>query len=270
MKVRVTQQSATQIYYTLYMNTTQFQTWIFDPSWSNGDHGIMADGGTGFNNLFVSTPTSCTITLTSCGLSNAQIINSISVALGIDASSIVGLTRGGCGTTTSKKRIVVDQVTSETVSANILGNKIQSSSEIASQLNTNSHPSFGQVSTGGSTISDLSTVVPVALTAVIPVVAGLTTAAIVGIAVGSAVGVAGIAGAIGGIIHYKKNKNKSKSKSEEMPEKEPEREPEVIVEPEQPKKQKPKGATVNIFELNPNDPQSITARSPAIKNNNAV
>jgi len=169
-----------------------------------------------------------------------------------------------------KKRIVVDQITSETVSANIIGNKIQSSSEIVSQLNTNSHPSFAHVSTGGSTTGDLGTVVPVALTAVIPVVAGLTIGAIIGIAVGSAVGVAGIASTIGGIVYYKKNKNKSKSKSEEMPEKKPEKEPEVKVEPEQPKKQKPKGATVNIFELDPNDPQSITARSPAIKNNNAV
>jgi len=50
---------------------------------------------------------------------------------------------------------------------------------------------------------------------------------------------------------------------------EPKEEIVTFTEPEiKPVVKKPKGATINIYNLNPNDPQSITARSPAIKQKN--
>jgi len=69
----------------------------------------------------------------------------------------------------------------------------------------------------------------------------------------------------------KDKKSKSVSK-EELQEPKEEPKEEVKEEPKEevkePVTKKPKGATINIFNLDPNDPRSITARNPGIKNSN--
>jgi len=100
----------------------------------------------------------------------------------------------------------------------------------------------------------------------------LSVGALAGIIAGAAVVGAGV---IGTAIYFAvKNSKKDKKPSTTfnntiVTQNEPIVEPKVTIqEPIVEPKYKPKGATVDIFNLNPNDPQSITARSPAIKNNN--
>jgi len=260
IKVRFSAISSNRDYYTIYVDNTQLATYSVTSSWAQGNHGVLGFGEAGYDTMFVSTPTFVMCTLTDCSLSDDDILTSISQSLNVPTSNIVGLQRLGCS---SKRDISVAQ----TLTFNLVGFQGQSSSNLASQLKANPPSQFSNIeytTSPTSTTSDLAGVSTIAVDTVDVVATGLTVGAIVGIAVGGAAG----AIAVGSYFGYKKIKENKKNKSKSVSKEELKEEPKVpeTTEPEnnKPDTYKPKGATVNVFQLDPNNPQSITARSPAI------
>jgi len=265
------------LYYTFKINGVALDTYyVSSIGWDFGDYGIWcASSGVQFTNFAVSTPSVVIVSFTSCGLSDSQIESTIANATGADTSQVIIVERNGCSkkkSTQVAEGVVVSLVGDAYSTSEDLMFKLAVSSDQVSNAVVDSPISSVLPSTVSST-ADLAGITAVSVSAIAPTIAtGLSTGALAGIIAGSIGGAALIGAGIAIGVKFA-NKNKSE-KPKHVPEPEPKKE-EVIEEPkvtvqEPPKKQKPKGATVNIFELDPNDPQSITARSPAIKNNNAV
>jgi len=238
----------------------------------------MCSGTTAsYKNYYIRTPTNIRITLANCGLTDDEmrqtIYNSLATIIpGLQLSDIGTITRSGC----TKKRVGGESVTvsiqgANGVSSQSIAYQAQTTYTVASNQPISS--SFTEVSsTSVGTTADIAALSPVLIGAVIPFAVGLSAGAIAGIIAGSAVGAAAIgAGTYFAVKKMKENKSKPKPKSKSsVSMEEIKEEPKVEPPPQddKPEKYKPKGATVNIFELDPNDPQSLTARNPGYKTNN--
>jgi hypothetical protein len=273
LKVRVSTSGTTK-YYTFYSGATQFATYyITSVGWDSGDYGVYGTGDVSFRRFAVTTPTTIRVTFNDCGLTNDQIKDMIAKTTGASTTSVTIITKDGC----YKKR----DIQSQSITVNLIGEEALSSQDMASKLATSTHTATdapvttsitSAVPSAVQSTADLSLGAAIAIS-VIPVVVGLSVAAIVGIAVGSAVGAGAIGtGAYFGVKKYKERKNNTQV-TLTVPKPEPKvvqiQEP-VKTEPEpeqKPTKYKPKGASIDIFNLNPNDPTSITARNPGLKHN---
>jgi len=250
MKMRIAPDATGQLVYTFFAGATQFDSYYLDSEWTKGDYGLDATGSVDFSNFIVSSASSIKISISDCSKTNDDLINIIASALGIPTSNVIGIVRSTSGCT--KKRVA------ETVTVTFIGTETLSSTEVANQFQA----SYGSGSNAGpgTTVPEQTilsaeptteSAVSIPTVGIISVAAVGVTGVIVGIVIGAVAG-AGLVAVGTGVAIVKLRKK---------PTKEPEPEPE-------PEKKKPKGATIDIFNFNPNDPQSITARSPAIKSPN--
>jgi hypothetical protein len=259
LKLRIAKDATGRLLYTLYAGTYQFISYYLDAAWGSGDYGLDATGVAGFSNFIVSTSSSVKITIADCSISDAALTTIVANALGIPTTSVLGISRLGCA-----KRAV--QAT-ESVIISFIGTETLSSEDVANQFQTSYGTTSAPPGTGESILSvepsSVSAVAEPAEIATFAAVGFLTAGAIAAIIAGSVVGAGAIA--TGTVLAVKKFGKKVQPTKEPEPKKEPEPEPKVsIQEPEpQPEKKKPKG--VDIYNFNPNDPQSITQRSPPIK-----
>jgi len=281
LKLRITRGS-NSTKYTLYLSNStydyKFSTIRGDLAWTSGDYGITTDTkGALFDSFFVRTPTNVQMSLDSCGYTDDQIRTIVynalyRIILGFQASSVGTIYRYGC----SKKRGA-----EETVIATIQGTNTANSETISYQLQTSySHVASNEpvpseiTSVQSSSLPTSTDLVGVSVVEFLaPIVSALSVAALAGIIAGSVVGAAAITtGIVIGVKKLKKRKNDKVIPLQTLPEVQttiPITDNNPPPPPKEETKYKPKGATVNIFELNPDDPQSITARSPALKNPNA-
>jgi len=236
--------------YSLYIGDTKLTTCYLDTAWGTGDYGLSAAGGASFTNFIVSTSTNVKITIADCSMSNDDLRRLVSLGLGVPEANVLGISRLGC----SSKR---DIQASEAVIVTFLGSQVENA---APTLST----STSILSLEPSSVSAIPAITPGEIATFVTAGVGLTTGAIIAIVAGSVAGAGAIAGAT--VFAVKKLKKKPQEKST------PEPEPKVTIQEPQPEpkpqKKKPVGASINIFNLNPNDPQSITARAPPIKRNN--
>jgi len=252
----------TKHYYRGYIGDKALSTYILDNTWGGGEQGITAAGNANFNSFYVRTPTSVKITISSCSMSNSDILNMVASQLGINSGLIANVQKLGC----TKKR----SIQAETVSVLIVGSESKTSLELANQLKTNPSSSMTSVSIESSSISDVIaesgsaiTLNPTPLSS--SGLGGLSVGAIAGIAAGSAVG----AVAIGVGIYFA---TKSKGKTQVTANKEP-----TVVFQDNvsttnesvPNVTSPKViGGVDVFNMDPNNHQSLTARNPNINNPN--
>jgi pathogenesis-related protein 1 len=247
--------------FTLYMDNYQFVTYQLPVGWNIGESGLQSQGSTTFQNFYIRTPTAVKISLTQCSLSNNNIISMIASQIGCSTSDITGLVRYGC----SKKK---DIEAVEVVSVVLVGTATQSSQELANNLMLNPSTQMSSVEVISESTDDMTSVngeiieEPLLLAS-----EGLSAGAIAGIVIGSVAGVALLA--VGGYFGYNKfKKSVKKSKPEVLTPRPDESNVEQNnKEPVHEESKKPIGSTVNIFNLDPNDPRSITARSPIVQKN---
>jgi pathogenesis-related protein 1 len=252
----------TKHYYRGYIGGQALSTYILDNTWGGGNQGISAQGNANFNSFYVRTPTSVTITLSSCSMSTSDITNMVANQLGIDSSLVVGVQNLGC----TKKR----SIQSATVSVVIVGTEESTSLELANQLKSYPNPSMTSVTIESSSISDViaesESAIVLNPTPLSTAGTGLSVGAIAGIAAGSAVGAVAIAV---GIYFAAKSKNNDSQVKE----------PTVVIQDQEmnvpatnDSNSTPKVIKgVDVFNMDPNNPQSLTARNPHINvqvNNN--
>jgi endo-1,3(4)-beta-glucanase len=239
-------------YYTIYVDNTKLTSFIVAPSWGNGEHGILVDKETIFDTVFISSPTNVKITLTDCSINNDDVIQKVAQSLGVSPSSIVGLQRFGC----SKKKNIL---AAESISFNIVGSQYTGSSLLASKLQQNPPSNFEEVEYSTSnTAVDLYGINPVEM--VLEPTTGLGVVGIVSLVAAIAAVVAGlIVGAV--VLIKKKTTIKKPTISPNEDQKPEDQKSEDTESDETPKKKKPQGASVNIYNLDPNNITSITARA---------
>jgi pathogenesis-related protein 1 len=253
MKVRYSSVKKNQNRYTLYLDSFTFATYILPSGWNTGEAGLYSIGSTSFQNFYIRNPTAVKITLTQCSLSDRVIISLITSQIGITSHDITGLVRYGC----SNKR---DIQSFEAVSVVIVGTATQSSEELANSLVNNQNSLMSNVEILSSSTDDIADVPTQSVSSPDVPLAGLSLGEIIGLAVGCAGAVAVIC--VVGIIAYKKIKEHKEKKlkltkqATETPTIAPKSEENIKI---------PFGATVNILNLDPNDPRSITARGPIVQ-----
>jgi len=250
MKVRNTIKDS-KYYYTIYVDNVKFSTFVLSMTWGNGER-ILADKGVKFSNMFISSPTNVKVTLTDCSMSDSDVISSIANSLNIVPESIVGLQRLGC----SKKK---DILSAEAISFNIVGSTYTSSSQLANKLKQNPPSNFENVEFSvQETTSDLNGVTPIEMS-LNPTSVGLGPVEIACIAAGAAVVAAGIAIAT---IYLIKKKTKPIKKPTDCPNDTISSQSDNKIEtPDSPSVKKPRGSTINVYNLDPKNITSITARS---------
>jgi pathogenesis-related protein 1 len=254
----------TKHYYRGYIGDKALSTYILDNTWGGGEQGITALGDASFNSFYVRTPSSVKLTLNSCSMSTSDITKLVASQLGIDSGLIAGVQKLGC----SKKR---DTQVAESVSVLLVGSESFTSLELANKLISNPGPQMSSVSIEASTISDVIAEAGSAIALeVIPLTSattGLSIGAIAGIAAGSAVG----AVAIGvGIYFATKSKGNTQPKNNDIENQETKptttvviNEPTTVVSESPTIALKPpvvKGG-IDVFNLDPNNKTSITARN---------
>jgi len=253
MKLRILFRATTgQFSYTLYVNNFKFLSYRLDSSWSKGDYGISAMGDSKFSNFIISSASSLKIDIVDCSISTEALKSTIALALGIPVDSIVGINRLGC----SKKR-----QGGEEVIISFLGTKGKSSQEIATQFQSSYSTGSGSNMILGVEISSVSAVpdpTEFATFVATGAIVGLSVGTIIAIVAGSIAG----AGAItaGTVFTVKKLTSKEEKTEEIVLSDTKVNVPEPVPQSE---KKKPRG--VDIYNFNPNDPQSITQRAPPKK-----
>jgi len=256
--MRIAPDSTGQLLYTLYVGSTQFISYYLDAAWASGNYGLDANGAAKFTDFIVSTASSVQITIADCSLSTTALTTIIANALGIPTTSVLGVNRIGC---TAKR----DIQEAEAVIVTFMGTDTLTSEQVSTQFQT----SYGTSNAGPGTTDNsvITSVEPSPVDALsapseiatFAAVGILTTGAIAAIVAGAIAGVAAIT--TGTVLAVKKLGGKVQPTKTPEPVKEPVKEPEVVNEPApEPEKKKPKG--VDIYNFNPNDPQSITQRAP--------
>jgi len=238
----------TKHYYQGYIGDQALSRYQIDNTWGGGDQGVTASADASFNSFYVSTPASLSITLSTCSMSNSDIINLVATQLGVDTSLIANVQRNGC----AKKR----SIQAETVSVLLVGTESVTAQDLAQYLVSNPTSEMTSVSIESTTINDVIADAGNALqlpltpfpTTTTP---GLSIAAIAGIAAGCFVGAVGIG--VGIFFAVKSRSKESNNQEAEIQEN---------VQHKEPTPKKVKG--VDIFNLDPNNPQSLTARNPNI------
>jgi len=237
------------------MDSFAFETYLFPSGWNSGEVGLYSVGSTSFLNFYIRTPTAVKITLTQCSLPNSVILALIATQIGVTSNDITGLVRYGC----SNKR---DIQSSEAVSVVIIGTSTQSSQQLANNLVNNPNSLMSNVEILSSSTDDIADGVPTQSVSSPDVpLNGLSIGEIVGITVGCAGAVAVLC--VVGIIAYKKIKVHREKKFKVT--NQATESPTVPPSPEENSVKIPYGDTVNILNLDPNDPRSITARAPGIQ-----
>jgi len=242
-------------YYKGYIGDKALSTYILDNTWGGGEQGISASGNANFKNFYVRTPTTVKFTLTTCTMTSADIINLISSQLGINPSLVLNIQKFGC----TMKR----EVQAETVTAMIVGSESSTSLELAKQLISNPSASMTSVSIESSIKSDIIESEAISLSAT-PILVSLSIGAIAGIVAGSVTGAVGI-----GIGIYFATKSKSKTQITVQESNEVAQDKEATIPTQNiptPNNLKVKG--VDVFNMDPNNHQSLTARNPNINNPN--
>jgi pathogenesis-related protein 1 len=243
-------------YYRGYIGEKALSNYVLDNTWGGGDQGITANGNANFNSFYVRTPVAVKFSLSTCAMSSSDIINLVSSQLGISSCLVCNVQKLGC----QKKRDV--QV--ESISVIIVGSESSTALELANQLVSNPGPSMSSVSIQASSIGDViaeaGSAIPLAA---IPLESGLALSigAISGIVAGCVAGVVAVGVGIYFATKSKKNTQVVTNTKQEN----------VHVEVEVPGKESqiptPKVRGVDVFNLDPNNPQSITARNPNIVHN---
>jgi len=239
-------------------------------NFDNGYVGLYAVGPVNFQNPTLQTKTRVTVSLSKC-MTVEQYKASLKITLGLSDFQIENMVYTlNC---TTAKRSLSGAV--GTVSFDIVGSPGASSTAITSELAAKVASSHASILENFEALSEpiIQSTAPLASEII-----GIATIAVIAstlpfIIAGAVAGAIALAGITTGVYFAVK---KAKKDDEPIPYKPtpPPEEPKVVFqepepEPEPvPKKYKPKGATVDIFNLDPNDPQSITARAPAIKRNN--
>jgi len=235
----------------------------------SGFLGLYAVGPVNYQNPTLVTKTTITVNLGSSCMTVDQYKASLKSTLGLSDFQIENAVYN-LNCSTSKRNVGGG---AGTVTFTLVGSNSASSTALASQLSAkiaSSHPSILQ-NFGSISQPTVSTTTPLASQIFTLTPAATVASTLPYIIAGSVAGAVALAGIGAGIYYAVKKKKDDNKKPEKTPEK-PKEEPKVVQEPPppqedpKPEKYKPKGATVNIFELDPNDPQSLTARNPGYKN----
>jgi len=232
-------------YYQGYIGTSPLPLYSLPASWGGGALGLLATANENFDNFYVRTPTTVSFTFGTCSMTNAQIQTLIASQLGISPGLIVGIQQQiGC---TKKRENQVIEL--GTVTATIIGTPESYSWDLAQQLISNPNPLMSNILIQPDTIYGS---VPEAMTIAPPVVPmeALSVGAIAGIAAGAVA----VAGAVGVGVYF------AMKKGSVQPTVEPPNEDKGNENIHIPIPKVKKG--VDVFNLDPNNHQSITVRNP--------
>jgi len=247
-------------YYTLSVNGARVGPTIRIPQISEvkASAALRTSGPASYQTLYVSSERRLLLTLVGC-LTPVELANKIASILGILPSQIVDIVAPACGNTTKRQ--------TEVVSFTIVGDTLASADSLATNLGNMVSAGDPVLAQNGLQASNLvnapaqaAPVGAVEFVAVLPVAAALSAGAIAGAVIGSIVGAAAIGGGVVAGVKYRE-KIMEKFRKNPAP-----ADVEVTMEkPQQVPKKKPKGATVDLYNFDPDTITSITARAPPRK-----